>query len=433
MNLRKTIEAQNPHWKSNYDLNLGKKRIIDRQIRGQIRLDTPTIEVITGVRRSGKSTLFRLFMHDLIEQGISARSIVSLNFDYPAFIPYYNHPEELDDIITQAEMRTKQRCRYLFLDEIQNILYWEKWVKAVYDSERFEKIFITGSNADLLDGSYATRLSGRYHRYENMPFSFQEYLDLSSVDVGKDPIDRHDQQSLLSAYAEQYLQSGGFPAVLIQNDTRLLEIYYQTIVLKDVIDHQVVRHPMQLKALTYYLMSNVTHIYSYHRLGKKFDLHEQTVKEYMGYLQSAYLFFDLPKYHPSVSVQQRSRKKLYTIDNGLMHEIGFSFSENRGQYLENLVFLELHRRGGELFYHRDQHECDFLVKKGLHITQAIQVCVELHDRNKKRELNGLKEALDAYGLTEGYIVTLNQQDVYKEKGKKIHIIPLWEWLLMDCI
>ena len=426
MELKNAILEQNLHWR-------GKKiknEYIHRDIINTIKLKSNFIEVITGVRRSGKSTIFDILIKDFIQKlKIQPKEILTINFDNPNFIPFYQNVQKLDKIIDTAEILTQSKIKYLFLDEIQNIELWEKWVKAKYDQKIFKKIFITGSNSKLLESQYISRLSGRYFSHFNQPFSFKEFLEFHKQDYYREYADNFSIKNKLIALFNKYLEQGGFPEAVICNDQDILKTYYQTILLKDVIDNNKIRNSFNLKQIAYFLITNATCFFSYNNIAKNLKIHENTVKEYVEYLKQSYLFDELKKYDFSLKKQNANKRKIYCADNGLISQIGFNFSKNNGCYLENLVFTELKRRKKERFYHSDKYECDFVIKEGLKIKEAIQVCYELNSKNQNRELNGLREAMTAYKLKKGIIVTYNQDKIIKENKKTIILIPAWRWLL----
>jgi len=186
-----------------------------------------------------------------------------------------------------------------------------------------------------------------------------------------------------------------------------------------------------IQELTFYLASNATKRVTYNSLGKIVGIrHPETIKNYLEYIQQTYMIFQLLKYAPSVKTQMLSPKKIYFIDNAIVSRMGFNATDNVGIKLENAVFIELKRRGCDVFYHADKKECDFVVREGIRITQAYQVTVKMDDeKTRKREIEGLQEAMDAYKLAEGYIITMEEKEELTVNGKAIHVIPAWEWML----
>jgi len=430
MNLQNTLLEQNRHW--------GGKKIaaeyIGREIIKDLKLKSGFVEVITGVRRSGKSVIFNILVDNLIQKKrVPPKKILMVNFDNPSFIPFYKNAERLDEIIGEAEALAQTKIKYLFLDEVQNIELWEKWVKAKYDQKIFKKIFITGSNSNLLASQYISRLSGRYFSHVNYPFSFKEFLLFYGQEYHKEHVNNFPIKHKLIGLFRRYLKQGGFPEVAVENDLEILKVYYQTILLKDVIDNNKIRDSFNLKQIAYFLVTNATSFFSCNNIAKNLGVNESTVKEYIEYLKQAYLFDELKKYDVSVRKQNINKRKIYCVDNGLIGRIGFSFSENNDRYLENLVFIELKRRKKECFYHIGKYECDFVIKEENKIKSAIQVCYEINKENEARELSGLFEAMDAYGLKEGIVITYNQDRVINQGNKKITLLPAWRWLLEETI
>ena len=426
MELKNTILEQNPHWHSKKI----KNEYIYRDIIKNIKLKSNFIEIITGVRRSGKSTIFNILIQNLIKKfKIHPKEILTINFDNPNFILFYQNVQKLDEIINTAEILTQVKIKYLFLDEVQNIALWEKWVKAKYDQKIFKKIFITGSNSKLLESQYISRLSGRYFSHFNQPFSFKEFLEFHKQNYYQEYADNFPIKNKLISLFNKYLKQGGFPEVIIYNNQDILKTYYQTILLKDVIDNNKIRDSFNLKQIAYFLITNATCFFSYNNIAKNLGIHENTVKEYIEYLKQSYLFDELKKYDFFLKKQNINKRKIYCADNGLVSQIGFNFSKNNGRYLENLIFFELKRRKKECFYYSKKYECDFIIKEKLKIKEAIQVCYEINSQNQDRELNGLKEAMDTYKLKKGTIITYNQDKIIKENNKTIILIPAWRWLI----
>lgn len=427
MNFQDTILEQNSHWRK--PKNAG---YIAREVLEKFKLKSDFVEVIAGVRRSGKSVIFSLLISSLIEKSsVDPEEILLINFDNPVFLAFYRKAEKLDEIIEVAEALTGKKVRYLFFDEVQNIEFWEKWVKAKYDAQVFRKIFITGSNSRLLTGKYVARLSGRYFAHAVLPFSYREFLVAKNQNFFASYKKNFTLKNKLANLFKEYLRQGGFPVVVKTGESAVTKAYYQTIILKDVIDSNEIRDSYNLKQTAYWLVSNIAHLFSYNSLAKMLGIHESTVKEYVELLKEAYLFYDVKKFDYSLRKQNVNKRKIYCIDNGLINEIGFSFSENSGVFLENLVFLELLRSGQEIFYHSEKHECDFIIKDGLVIKKAYQACYTLNEKNRKREIDGLLEAMEKFKLKTGTIITLDQTEEIQLGTKKIAVIPAWRWILED--
>ena len=425
-NLKNTLLRQNNHWQSDYK----KIEYTERELIKEVDFNSKFIEIITGVRRSGKSTILNILIDKLIfNKKISPKSILFINFDAPIFTPYYKKAQNLYEIIDQAEVILNKKIDYIFLDEIQNIELWEKWVKEVYDTKLFKKIIITGSNSQLLESQYISRLSGRYFSHINFPFSFKEYLQSKNIKYYKNEIDNYPIKNKLIKNFQNYLKTGGFPEVVIENNLSILENYYKTIILKDVIDNNQIKQKVTLKELAYYLITNYTSFFSYTKLGKYLNTNENTIKDYVEYLKNAYIFYELKKFDYSIKKQNINNKKIYCIDNGLISQVAFNFSKDKGKLLENYVFLELIRRKKDVYYYNNDFECDFLIKKDKKINQAIQVCYDINKDNEKREIKGIKKVLDKYNLSQAIIINEKEDKTINIENKKIVLKPAWKWSL----
>lgn len=179
-----------------------------------------------------------------------------------------------------------------------------------------------------------------------------------------------------------------------------------------------------------HLMSNCAKFFSYNSLKNNYDINSvNTAKKYVSYLEEAFLMFELEKYSRSVKKQRINPRKIYSVDTGLANSVSFKSSKDFGRLLENLVFIELKRRGKGVYYHKSNHECNFLIKEGEKPVKAIQVTTELTEENRERELGGIKEAMETYELDNGLILT------YKEGSgkeyKTIEVRPVWKWLLEE--
>lgn len=184
--------------------------------------------------------------------------------------------------------------------------------------------------------------------------------------------------------------------------------------------------------LVFYLASNATKRTTYSSLGKIIGIrHPETIKNYIEYICQTYLTFQLMKYSPSLKTQMLSPKKIYFIDNAIIRRIGFNATENIGINLENLVFIELKRRECEVFYYTDKKKCNFIVRKGIQVVQAYQVTESMtNPETRKREINGLCEAMQAFGLTTGHIITMDEKETINlENGNVINVVPAGEWML----
>jgi len=397
-----------------------KRNLIVRDISIEKHLITSQIVIISGIRRCGKSSLMFLIKEKM---GLQDSDYCYFNFDDERINADVSILEDLFNL--HLEVYGKEPV--LFFDEIQNISSWERFINRMY--EQGIKIFVSGSNAKLLSSEISSSLTGRNKLIELFPFSFFEYLRF--MDFGHN-IDHTTPKSkaLLLKNFNQYMQTGGFPLVVKENDTELLNAYFQDILYRDIISRYRLAQVNEIKQIGLYFSSNIGKLFSYATLQNISGVKSlSSIKDYLYYYEQTYLFFYLKKFDYSVKKQIMNPKKVYTIDPGFANRLGFTFSENKGRLLENIVFLELLRRGKEVFYYSDKFECDFLIRDGLEITEAIQVVYQLEVTNYERELRGLSEAMSVYKINRGTLIVYDTQNSILAKTEGIEVIPVWKWLL----
>lgn len=400
-----------------------RNNIVENTIPREIEeewLTTNEILIITGIRRCGKSVLLQQMRNKLTEQDF-----------------FFNFDDERLVNFTVADFQTLQECFFelfgeqhtYYFDEIQNVSGWETFVRRLYNEGN--KVIVTGSNARMLSRELGTHLTGRYIAVEIFPFSFAEYLQFAQIEVNAKDFYLTSKRSILLGQFKEYMEKGGFPKYIQTLSFRYLSSLYDSIIFRDVMARNGLTNEKEMQELIFYLASNATKRITYTSVGKVIGIrHSETVKNYLEYVEQTYMLFQLMKYSPSVKVQMLNPKKIYFIDNAIVSRIGFNASANMGVKLENMVFIELKRRGLDVFYHSDKKECDFVIREGMRIKDAYQVTIEMRDdKTRKREIEGLLEAMNAYGLSEGYILTIEDKEELQVEGKTIHVIPTWEWML----
>jgi uncharacterized protein len=376
--------------------------------------------VITGVRRSGKSILLLQIMDKYYKD----------KFYYLRFADERLSDIQIEDYqkIYEVFLANFNKTNIFFFDEIQGKPKWDQFVNRLYETGN--KFYITGSNSELLSKEISTYLTGRHLDIELYPFSFREFLDFKKIDL-----DYRYTKNLIKIEKEivNYLKIGGFPQVVVENNTSLLEEIYEDIINKDVLLRYNINDVSVLKKTAIFLMSNIAKEFSYNSLKKMFNLgNSNTIRNYVYYLSNAYLLFELNKYDYSLKTQENYSKKIYCIDTGLINKMAFSFSENLGRLYENCVFIELKRRGKDIYFWKDKSnsEIDFLMLEKNKVVSLIQVCYDLNDlKTKEREVNALLSGLDEFKLKEGIIITKDLDKEEKIRNKTIKFIPLWKWLL----
>ncbi len=398
-------------------LELGIARSVDNRL-----LDCPEVLVITGIRRCGKSVLLQQIRQKQQEKDYF------LSFDDERLIHF---TVEDFQMLNEVFMEDFGPQKHYYLDEVQNIPGWERFVSRLYNQGC--KVFVTGSNANLLSKELGTYLTGRHVTLELYPFSFREFLALDGVSMKPEFFYTTEGKSLLLGKLQKYAKTGGLPQYIKQENDNYLFSLYNDIIYKDVVVRNKIANDRQLKEVVYYLASNATHRFTYNSVAKAVNMKSpDTVKSYIGFVEDTYLVRQLVKFDYSVGVQMRSPKKIYFIDNAFIHKIGFNATDNFGSSLENMVCVELMRRGKDIYYYADTQECDFIVRQGRTTTEVYQVSISLKDpHTREREMKGVLAAMDAYKLTEGTIITWeDEEEIRTEDNRRISVVPVWKWLLI---
>jgi predicted AAA+ superfamily ATPase len=364
----------------------------------------PFSYILTGVRRSGKSTLLKQLMR---HHG----SVNYFNFEDSRTVDF-----GLSDFMVIEELFSELSgsSPMLFFDEIQNVPEWERYVRDVID--RKKTVVITGSNARLLSKELGTKLTGRHLDFEVFPFSYREFLSYFNLNPGADT-------------AFTYITKGGFPGYLAIGKMEILSTLVSDILTKDIYTRYNLRNQHVYSRIVQFLLSNTAKEVSFNNLKNVFELGSaSSAMEFLNYLVDAYLIFLVPKYDTSLKVQVRNPRKVYAIDQGLVNFSSVSGSPDHGRLLENTVFLHLRRMGLNIWYFRGKKECDFVYQNDRNAYSAIQVSWNVSPENEKREIEGLMEAMVQLNLHEGTIITFDQEDQFTIDGKMIRLIPAWKWM-----
>ncbi len=417
--------------KSLYDWNPWIEEEFPQELSGFPRkyfleqyLQIPEIKVLEGARRVGKSTLLYRMIEKMLKDG---DNVLYINFE-DEVLKKHTLSEIVDTYRRVAPVKN------LFIDEIQNCTDWISFIRKAHDRKEIPQIWISGSNSSFIKKELATLLTGRNITIKVFPLSFEEYLHFKSVKEPKFPISSK-TEALIKSHFIQYLETGAFPAVVLRPvlQKELLISYFEDFIYKDIASRYEV-NLLKIKEFGIYLATNSAKTFSYRGCGIALGMHPQTIMDYCSYFYEIFLFRELYKFDYSLKNQIGSDKKIYIADVGLARAISFRFSEDHGRILETMVHNELKRRNKEIYFHKAKYECDFLVKKDLKISQAIQVTKTLSDPEvKKREIRGLLEAMNMYQLKEGTILTIDEEgfeEIHEgEKSLRIEIIPVWKWFL----
>lgn len=411
-------------------------KFLPREI--EVDLDIDFIVTITGPRRAGKTYFCFQLMDKLLKKGITKENILYINFEDEKLLgAEANDIELFMDSFYELSNIDKNQKIYLFLDEIQGVKDWDAWVRRIYDTQKKIQLVLTGSSSKLLSREISTKLRGRVLNRELFPLSFREYLTWKNISYNIETVSYSKERFEIKKHYNDFLVNGGYPAIINQQALRetILQGYYESMIFRDIVERYKVKEVKKLKILANLLFESVSKEISYNNLANRlkslgFSISKNTIIGYISYFEDAYLFFQNLKYEYSITKQMGSIKKIYCIDNGLLNAVSFKFSENIGKLMENLVYIELKRRGMNIYYNKRNFECDFLIYEKNKIVSAIQVTNVLTEENNDREINGLTEAMETHNLKEGIVLTSDQEDIKVIKDRTIRIMPVWKWLLM---
>ncbi len=412
---------------------LTKKKLVSREIIGSNRhlIDSREVVFITGIRRSGKSSLMRLFWQEITNlQKVPESNILFINFEDERLTSFTIN--DFDVLIqTWRELENPIGKIWLFLDEIQYVQGWERWINRLYEFEDV-KIFITGSNASMLHSEISSLLTGRNRQITLSTFSFPEYLQLHQTNYTEKDLYKESNIIALKRHLSEYLVLGGFPEVLKTKDITLLDQYFKDIIYRDIVNRYGIKNVKEIRELCLYLISNPGTIASYATLTKMIGLKNiTTVKNYLEMLEDVFLIKTLSLFDFSVKKQIYNPDKFYISDIGFHNALGFKFSNNIGHLLENVVFNHLTGKYQELFYWKSLkgNEVDFIIKEGLKPTYAIQVCKTLNKENEERETAGLLAASEELKISNLLIITEDQDTTLELGSVKIRVVSILKWLL----
>ena len=378
------------------------------------------IKIITGIRRCGKSTLFKIYQNYLLENGVNQDQIISINLDD------IENSKLLDYQVLYEYIKSRlinDKMNYVFLDEIQNVEKFQLVLNTLNLRENVD-LYVTGSNAYLLSGELATFLSGRYITIKMYPLSFKEYV--SSL---KDTNNTNVEDKFAN-----YITYGAFPYILTCNNNNqifdYLEGIYNTIIIKDVIQRNNITDVERLKKILMFLVANIGSLTSINNiknqmLNDNFKINVATIENYITYLTDSFIIHKVPRYNIKAKGLLQTNDKYYIADMGFRYYLLNSSKKDRGHILENIVYLELLRRNYRVYIGKlDNLEIDFIAEKeGERV--YIQVCeTMMGEETRERELKPLKLIKDNYEK-----IVLSMDKIFLENIDGIKSINLIDWLL----
>ncbi|MBW6535124.1 MAG: ATP-binding protein [Mariniphaga sp.] len=405
------------------DNYINRKEYIDKLLSYK---DKDLIKVVSGLRRSGKSTLLEIYYDHLLKQGIGKRQMQFFNFELPE--NYLN--KSWSDIYFEIKKKMQSdKTNYVFLDEVQNIPFFEKLVDGLFATENTD-IYITGSNAFLLSSELATFLSGRYIEISILPFSFKEYLTARHIQMGNKYLNF---EALFFDYVNETslpkgveLREGGFDKIY-----EYLEAIYTTIIEKDITQRHQINDKRAFANIVKFVASNIGNQLSPGNISKTLkqdgqNIHHATVEKYLDYLVTSFVFYKVNRFDLKGKKQLATQEKYYLVDVGLLNVLaGKERITERGHILENIVYLELLRRGNKVWTGTARNtEVDFVCKNPTGEIDYYQVAWQMTNENTvEREFGALEKINDNYPK---YLLTT---DSFTQNRSGIRHINVFNWLL----
>ena len=409
-------------------IRIDRKEYLDFLVKSK---DRQIIKVVSGVRRCGKSTLFEIYKDFLLENGVEKNQIISINFedmDYEELTDY----KKLYEYIKSKMIEDKRN--YIFLDEIQHVDKFEKVVDSLFIKENTD-LYITGSNAYFMSSELATLLSGRYIELKMLPLSFKEYyqakLEYEKLEQKENRISK-----TLIQYYNEYIVNSSFPYTLqLDSDLKNIHEYlsgiYNSVLLKDIVARLKISDVMRLESVVKYIFDNIGNLTSLSKIantftsmGRKTDA--KTIEKYIRGLTDSLLVHEVSRYNIKGKEFLSTLSKYYVTDLGLRQMILGNRNIDMGHILENVIYLELLRRKGNVYVGQfDKNEIDFVVINSNEI-EYYQVALTVLDENTlKRELDAFKNIKDNYPK---YLITLDDVMMNTDYDG-IKVVNALEWLL----
>lgn len=412
-------------------------------------LDTAYIIVLGGPRRSGKTSILKLIIADLLYSGKKDPfDILYFSFDDPLFLPYASSENILALILEQFEFIRKKaidKNTIIIIDEIQTMLNWQLWLKKYYDQEQF-KFIASGSSASLIQDNF-TELTGRSISLQIFPFNFKEIIEFKmNIKIKSFPeINFQNFETLkesllpylknIKIYFEEYKEKGGFPEIIKEENNELwkdiLKNYFDQILYRDIVKIYKIKETSVLENLAFYLMQNISQKFSLRNIAKTIDANVEIVRIFLEYLTKSYLFFTVSYYGGSLKTTLKKMKKVYFIDTGLRHSITGHKGLDDGMIAENIIFNSLKMNFEKIYYWYDKnkYEVDFIARTGnnFYVFESKYIDYKLN----KNLLKGFFSFLDKKNLKTGFVITRDILKQEKINGKNIFFVPIWLFCLFE--
>lgn len=415
--------------------------LVDRDLEIKPPATKKAISII-GPRRAGKT--YFLFNNMIRLEKVKRTEMLYANLEDDRLLPL--RLQDLDQLLkTYYEIYPQNRKKkiYLFLDEVQNVRMWEKFVRRVLDTENVQ-VYITGSSSKLLAKEIATTMRGRVVSHMVLPFSFGEFLKAKGME--NERYLSSGKRSWIMNYLDEYVRFGGFPEVVLDDDesskVKTLKEYVDVLLMRDIVERHKVKNIKVLRMLFNAIHGSFSKEFSLHKFynflkSQGIKVSKNTLYDYFQHYEDAFAVIPIRRFSYSIRDMQQSLPKVYQIDNGYAAQMGIRFTQNKGRLMENTVAIELFRRRSasplmEVFYWKDSggKEVDFVIKKGEKIQELVQVCYDIGDYNTKiRETSALVKASDKLACKRLRIITWDNEEKEKIEGNTLEYTPLWKWLL----
>ena len=397
-------------------------------------LESETINIIKGIRRSGKSSICIKYIQD----NYNNKDSLIINLEDPRLPVNMDSNMLVGMLQAYYEYIKPDNLKIAVIDEAQNADGWERFARYLVETKNI-KCVVTGSSSKLLSDEYSTFITGRHIDILVFPLSFSEFLNFREIKINSS-LDVINKKFEVINMLNEYIEYGGFPEVVLVNDTEvknnLLKNYFNDIIFKDVAKRYKIRNIPELEQISMELISNIGDISSLRSVSRSYNISFGTVERYFKYLSSSYLFITLDKFSYSKRKQNKSLKKVYSIDTGIYNALSFKFSKQDGKKMENIVAIELYRRinnsNKTLYYWKDyyNHEVDFVINDNDKVDELIQVTYSSsYGSIEKREVENIIRAGEELHCANLKIITWDYESIKEFNSVKIHFIPLWKYLL----
>lgn len=417
------------------EIIVSNEEFILKQVKGIVKregIHFPTtlnkVVVLYGVRRSGKTfILFDLFKRN-------KENSVYIDFEDERLAGFkLKDLDLLKEVFGELKPHLIGKGLVLLLDEVQNIKGWERFCRRAVERER-TKVFVSGSSSKMMPFEMHTELRGRSWSIEVLPFSPREYLIMKGINIADKSLIYTTKRVLIKKHLQEYMRFGGFPEVLLVDSElekiKLLREYLGAMFFRDLVERYTITNIPLLDALTDKLFSSLSLKFSltsfYKQYKDRFPFSKDLLFRYYKHFLQGMLIFEVRKFTESTYKRMRNPPKIYLVDTGLAKRVG---PLDSGRLLENVVFLELKRRGCEILYFEEKGECDFIAKPEDNKLLPVQVCFELTEENSEREISGIVEACHWLGVSKGMILTFDEENELSVEGINIRVLPVWKWCI----